>query len=957
MKTIKLLLTIIAVLLCSVMANAHDFEVDGIYYNYLDGNNVEVTYRGTNVHYHNGYSGSITIPETITYNGRTYAIRSIGNSAFQDCSGLTSVTIPNSLMSIRYYAFYGCSSLTTITLPNSVTSIEERAFSNCTSLPSITIPNSVTSIGINAFYHCRFLKKDFINNSPLDAEKNNYWGALIGDSEIDGLIITGTTVVWGRKHLTTVSIPDYITTIGQAAFSECSSLTSVSIPNSVTSIGSDAFSGCTALTTTYYIGDIADWCGIKFYSSFSNPICYSKTFYINNQEIKKDLVIPNTVDSIGDYAFYRYSSLITVTLPNSVTNIGDFAFCDCSSLTTITLPNSVRSIGRCAFANCSSLTSINIPESVIHVGSAAFSDSGIYNNESNWDNNELYIDNCLISLKEHFTISGEYKIKEGVRLIAGQVFQNQRDLTTIVIPKSVVSISHRAFKNTGLTSVVIPDNVINMGEEALRGCMKLSSVSIGKGITYIEENLFASCSNLTSINISKGVKEIGRHAFYGCTSLESILLSSNIPPAINTDAFLNASKPVCYIPCGTLTDYQVSDWNNYSDAFIELCDSKMKIFYTSSDGEIVTPYNLDVFGARILDNTYEDGQGVITFQTPITQIGYLAFKNCSSLTSITIPNSVTNIDEDVFYNCTSLTSITIPNSVTSIGEYAFSNCTSLTSIKLPNSLTSIENETFSNCSSLTEIVIPNSVKSIGYAAFKDCIRLGKVHIGSNMETITENAFLGCKRLYDIYCYATYPPFADESSFANYNVYVYVPCEYQRDYILDVVWGKFKFIECIDSKDVTTDGVVITPTTEDVTIVWPTETGADTYTIVIQKGNKVFCTLIFNANGQLLNIVFAPARDGNHHPVQYAEQATNGYRFTVTGLDEGTKYQYTIAAKDASNNTIKKHTGEFITETTTAVENISTSTANTEKLLRDGQLLIIRDGKSYNAQGTMMNTAK
>jgi hypothetical protein len=252
---------------------------------------------------------------------------------------------------------------------------------------------------------------------------------------------------------------------------------------------------------------------------------------------------------------------------------------------------------------------------------------------------------------------------------------------------------------------------------------------------------------------------------------------------------------------------------------------------------------------------------------------------------------------------------------------------------------------------LTNIVLFNKTKTIGTSTFEGCIRLGKVTLGSSIQNIAAKAFAGCTRLYDVYCYATYPPFADATSFANYNAYLYVPCENQRDYTLDMVWGNFKFIECITSEDVPTDGVVITPTTNDVTIIWPTEIGADTYTIVIKKGNEVFCTLTFNAEGQLLNIAFAPGRNGSH-PVQYAEQAGNGYRFTVTGLEEGTHYTYNIDVKNAANKTIKSHAGEFTTESLTAVENTHSQspTSDCQKILRNGQLLILRDSKTYTIMG-------
>ena len=188
------------------------------------------------------------------------------------------------------------------------------------------------------------------------------------------------------------------------------------------------------------------------------------------------------------------------------------------------------------------------------------------------------------------------------------------------------------------------------------------------------------------------------------------------------------------------------------------------------------------------------------------------------------------------------------------------------------------------------------------------------------------------------------------SLQNYNVNLYVPCNYLDNYKYDRVFGSFRYIQCIDSEDVTTNDVVVTPGVNNVTITWPTEGNADTYTIVIKKGNEVFCTLTFNAEGQLLNIAFAPGRDGNHRGAQYAEQAGNGYRFTVTGLEEGTHYAYNIDVRDAANKTIKSHTGEFTTESMTAVENITTNNANIQKIIRNGQLLILRDGVEYTIMG-------
>ena len=258
------------------------------------------------------------------------------------------------------------------------------------------------------------------------------------------------------------------------------------------------------------------------------------------------------------------------------------------------------------------------------------------------------------------------------------------------------------------------------------------------------------------------------------------------------------------------------------------------------------------------------------------------------------------------------------------------------------------------CLALESVTIPNSVTHILGAAFADCQSLTKVTLGTGIKEIGEQAFGGeyITKLYDIYCYATNPPKAFDSSFTNYNAIVHVPCDNYQAYYSDMVWGNFKQIECIGAENgnVVTDSVIIVPSNNSVSITWPTHTDADTYIIVIKKGDEVFCTLTFNADGQLLTIAFALGRNGNH-PAQYAEQAGNGYRFTVTGLTEATQYTYSITTKDAENQPITTHSGEFTTlGTPTSVSNIQLPMTNCQKIIRDNQLLILRDGKIYNAMG-------
>ena len=291
---------------------AEDFSVDGIYYNILADktNEVEVTYQGDYYYsYSNEYSGSVTIPETVTYDGTTYSVTSIGASAFGSCSGLTSVTFGSGVTSIGYGAFASCSGLTSITIPNSVTSIGDYAFYRCFGLISITIPNSVTSIGNYAFYICGYLTSITIPNSVTS----------IGDYAFGYC-----------SRLISITIPNSVTSIGDAAFDDCSGLTSVTIGSSVTSIGDYAFANCTGLTSVVVEE------GNTMYDSREN--CNALIETASNTLITgcKNTIIPNSVTSIGDYAFYDCSGLTSVTFGSSVTSIGDNAFCGCSNIQEVT---------------------------------------------------------------------------------------------------------------------------------------------------------------------------------------------------------------------------------------------------------------------------------------------------------------------------------------------------------------------------------------------------------------------------------------------------------------------------------------------------------------------------------------------------------------------------------------------------------------------------------------------
>ena len=319
---LTILLTVL-VSMFSTKALAYDVAVENedgktIYYNYItDGTELEVTYRYND--YSNTYSGDIKIPETVTILNKTRKVTSIGNNAFYKSSFLTSVTIPASVKSIGSMAFWNCSRLKKV--------IVKDLAAWC----GISISSTTES---SPLYHARHLYSD-------------------EDTDITNLII-----------------PDGVTSISGNAFDYCSYLTSVTIPASVKSIDGWAFSSCSGLKKVI-VKDLAAWCGISF-GSVSNPLYYAHHLYSDEDTEITNLIIPNSVTSIGSKAFSACSSLTSVTIPASVTSIGDYAFGDCSGLTSITISDGVTSIGSDAFRGCSGLTSVTIPASVKSIGSWAF---------------------------------------------------------------------------------------------------------------------------------------------------------------------------------------------------------------------------------------------------------------------------------------------------------------------------------------------------------------------------------------------------------------------------------------------------------------------------------------------------------------------------------------------------------------------------------------------------------
>ena len=470
------------------------------------------------------------------------------------------------------------------------------------------------------------------------------------------------------------------------------------------------------------------------------------------------------------------------------------------STTTLVIPSSVEyngitytvtSIGAQAFMNCKQLTAITIPNSVIAIGGSAFSGSALYKDVKNWDNECLYIDNCLIAAKN--TLSGTCVIKEGTRVIAGSAFGTCASLTAVDIPNSVVGIGRSAFNCcSALTSVVIPSGVTSIEDYTFNECTSLSSITLPNTITSIGDFALYNCSTLVAFDMPTHVKSIGKAAFMDCRNLTSAITIPEGVTCIADSAFYLCTN----IPSITLPQ-TITQIGNYAFSNCLLLTSITIPKNVTKIGSFAFNYCYPTTIVVENGNTHYDSRdncnAIIetvnnklikgccntTIPNTVTQIEGYAFVYHACPSSITIPKSAVNIGLFSFYGCYNLSSIvvengnpiydsrdncnaiietasnnlmkgcintTIPNTITSIGDYAFDNVFSSdnpASIVIPNSVKSIGNAAFRYCTTLASVVLSEGLTSIGYDAFYGCYDLASITLPNSMKDIGDYAFYRC----------------------------------------------------------------------------------------------------------------------------------------------------------------------------------------------------------------------
>ena len=360
-------------LLCSFVARAEDVEVDGICYHLISDGIAEVTTGSSQC------TGAVEIPATFTYEDVVYQVQGIGNNAFKNCSALTSIALPDRLMTIGTYAFAGCKALSSVVLPDGLTKILAYAFSNCTSLKKVQIPNHVETLGAYAFSGCSAMESVTLGSGLVEISSGAFQNCTsLADVDIPDLAaycrmkITGAAEVGSCsnpfKYATTLSIngvettelviPDGVTEIGDCVFFGCNAIESLVVPNSVERIGKCSFFECKNLSSIV-LGENLQLIGEHAFDG-----CV----------VLGNLSIPDNVVSIDNYAFNRCYALDSVAFGKNLESIGNLAFCNCSSISAIELPNKLKSIGSQCFYGCSQLAAVSLPSSITTVGNFAFRD-------------------------------------------------------------------------------------------------------------------------------------------------------------------------------------------------------------------------------------------------------------------------------------------------------------------------------------------------------------------------------------------------------------------------------------------------------------------------------------------------------------------------------------------------------------------------------------------------------
>ena len=719
------------------MNGNYDFEVDGIYYRIISLTDLTAEVVAKDDTY-NSYSGEVVIPETVSYRNREFKVISIGAMTFSDCSELTSLTIPQTVTTVGKLALNGCTGLKSliiadsntdlvtngnvdslkvetlylgrkasvdfksltdlkvITFAGGVTSINKDAFSGCTGLTTVTIGDSVTSIGERAFDDCIGLTE--VNISDLSA-----WCKIdFADYDANPLYYAHHLKLNGTE-VTNLVIPNDITEIKQYAFQGCTGLTSVTIGNSVTSIGHRAFVSCSNLTEVN-ITDLSAWCKIDFECNdsypnpcYSNPLYYAHHLKLNGTEVT-NLVIPNDITEIKQYAFYGCTGLTEVTIGNSVTTIGKGAFNGCM-LNTLIIMDGVNPID---------------------MGGNTFGGSPLAS---------IYIGRTMTNVTSPFkgiTSLSKVTLGRGMTSLQSGAFAGCTGIKELVIEggESAITIDCK-FNDSPIEKLHIGRN----GTYAFNNRVDLKDVSVGDNVTSLPNDAFNGCSNITSLKLGNKLETIGNGAFTGCATLMNVYSTNLTPPTgvvFDNKTYLQGTL---YVVKGSKAAYEAADgWKEFWEIIDNLPFEVNGIWYNIDEygntKAVMNPSGDAYSGAISIPATIEyDGKVY-----PVTAIDAEAFANALNVKSITIEDS----DQPLTIGTSATAIVAMSNDSTSV----FGDCM-LDSVYVGRNL-SYQDAPFANISTLKKVTLGSKVTNMGGAMFAGCENIATVYaMGSTPATEAE----------------------------------------------------------------------------------------------------------------------------------------------------------------------------------------------------------------------------
>lgn len=763
----------------------------------------------------------------------------IGDYAFRYCHSLESITIPNSVMQIGESAFEECALLKSVVIPNSVTRIGRYAFNGCASLSQISFPEGLEYVGGGAFHNTAWYKSWGVELVYIG---NLLYKCKIGDDASGFIEIReGTTAICEGAFIScnvkNIKIPNSVEYIGIHAFDSSKWYKSWyesqpdgpiyigkvlfdykgDVPNDFNLVVKDGTTGITTLPykiknitippsvkyitssmlydmSNVYISDLSAWCNIVF-DRHSYGL-YKSNFYLNG-ELLTDLVIPEGVERINNYAFEHIGNLKSIRIPNSVTSIGDYVYYDeASDLRTIVIGSGVKRIGSMAFYYGADFV-VNYSDLPIKKGDSSYG-------------YVAYDAKAVISKDDD--VVGDYCFRtiNGEPTMIAYIGNGRKAELPADYKGGDYSIAEYAFyKCDELEEVVISDRVTSFGEYAFAGCKELQKVTIGNGVVNIGDYAFDGCRKLSTLVIGEKVKEIGDNSFYGCAALKTVYNNSS----------LNIVKG----------GYGYGWVAYYATAVVNKGDDVRGDFvFRVSDGEVSLVAYLGDASVVSLPDNYDGNSYAIGDD--------LFYK--FNMTNLTIPDCVTAIGDEAFYKCNKLESINIPSSVKSVGSMAFGQCDALkavnitdlsawcdinfkgylsnplnqarnlylngelvTELVVPEDVAKIKDYSFTWCANLKSVTIGDNVAKIGFDAFKRCYNLKKITLGQYVERISGEAFYGCDALEYIYLTGVIPAKVAASAFTSEHyekVILHVPESAIEAYRTADVWKEFKNIQAYET---------------------------------------------------------------------------------------------------------------------------------------------------------------